>query len=204
MAEWCGRNLLATTRERWTLPSNLVFFKHTTNCLGLHSESLARPLRITLGRASRFGLGFNVASYILDSFDDCIRKRGFLPFYFNAHSGVFIITPICPAVVLSALNHSLETGLTIRLVLTVSGNLTYTHKNDHAAPTGEPVNDLEVYTTPLVRQPSDPSTPSASHERSIPQATARARSVRIKPRPSHQLASLPENGASLSTGTACN
>lgn len=192
---------MATTRKRWTLLLTLVFFKHITNCLGFHSESLVRPLTITLVRAKWVGRGYDIASYDLDSFDDCIRKCGFILSVLHAHH-VLIIPLVCSAVVLTALNHSLETGVTIRLVLTISGNPAYTHKNDHAAPTEGPVNDHPVYPTPLVYQPSDPSTPSASHRHSILRAATAAESAETKPRPSPQFASLPENEASISTGDA--
>lgn len=58
--------------------------------LSIYSQSLARPLTITLVRANQFGLCFDIASYVLDSIDDCDARRGFFLFYGDSHTGVLI------------------------------------------------------------------------------------------------------------------
>lgn len=124
-----GGNLSATKCEGSLFLSTIMCYVLVTQYLGIHSTSLTRPLTITLVRASQFGLNYHIASYILDSLDDCFATRRVFPFYCDFHHPILIII-LCSAVVLLPLNHSLETGLPIRLVLTVSGNPNYNHKND--------------------------------------------------------------------------
>lgn len=72
----------------------MICFNLVTEYLGSHSISLARPLTITLGRSRLVGLGYDLASYVLDSFDDCVARREFFLFYRDPHHSMLTITSV--------------------------------------------------------------------------------------------------------------
>lgn len=80
-AKFGGGNLLVTKCEGSLFLSTIMCYILVTQCLRFYSTSLSRPLTITLVRASHFGLDYHIASYILDSLDDCFAMRKVFPSY---------------------------------------------------------------------------------------------------------------------------
>lgn len=88
--------------------------------------------------------------------------------------------------------------MTIRLVITVSGNSVNTHQDDNAAPVERPLTDTSL-PTPRMSHP-------ASDRTSILQATAEAETAegsegfaQVNPQLAHHMDQLPRNGASVAT-----
>lgn len=72
VAKFCGGNHLGIKGE---VPDILVNnLLHHLSIPGVHSQSLARPLTVTLVRVGLVGPGYDIASYVLDSFDDYIAR----------------------------------------------------------------------------------------------------------------------------------
>lgn len=108
---------------------------------------------------------------------------------------------------LSPLDHSLETGLPIRLVLTVSGNPNYTHKNDISTLGQGPSNQYWANTPPITRHYR--AMPSASLRPSIVQppmkdeiANVSEGFAHLDPYLADHMDGFPRNTASITTGVA--
>lgn len=103
-----------------------------------------------------------------------------------------------PAVVLSPLDGGLEGGVTVKLVITVSGNPANTYRNVNVTPFEEPSNGHPVNTSPATREFLHPATYSASIGNSILHATTdtkivplNTQFVRTTPQPLQHVASIP-------------
>lgn len=129
-------------------------------------------------------------------------------FYHGSRHALLIMTLRSLAVVLSPLSHSLEIGVTIRLVVTIWGNSVNTHQNDSAAPIEGPSNHRRTNITLPAHRPSHPFTFSVPTRHLTLQATLDADVVEVSEslaRVSPDLADYKNpvtgNMASVSDGT---
>lgn len=133
---------------------------------------LTVTLREGGGRNSR-----NIATYVTDFPSDCVARRGLFHFHQYSHHLVFMIA-LCSAIVLSPQPASIEARISMRLVVTISGNPTTPHQNNNPAPAQQPATDPPTNTTPLTPEPTRLAAPSTSDRSSNSRAITEAETAK--------------------------